>query len=180
MFYVSCFMKFMDKKNLFISTAVIAVFIAGLLWLGAPNKNQSNISDAASKSGAGQISAGHIDYDFGPVSMAKGKVSHAYKIVNPSAEPATISKIYTSCMCTVASLTTQDGQKFGPFGMPGHGGPSGKISTALESGQEAELEVVFDPTAHGPAGVGAIDRTVYVETATGQKLELNFTATVTP
>lgn len=171
-----------NKKNLIISAVIIFIFIVGLIWLGKPTQNQSNISDAASKSrsGNGQLSVGHIDYDFGPISMAKGKVSHAYKIVNPSAEPATISKIYTSCMCTVASLTMQDGQKFGPFGMPGHGGPSGKISTTLEPGQEAELEVIFDPAAHGPAGVGAIDRVAYIETATGQKLELNFTATVTP
>lgn len=169
-----------NKKNLFISAIVIFIFIVGLIWLGKPAQNQSNISDAASESGAGQISAGHIDYDFGPVSMAKGKVSHTYKIVNSSSEPATISKIYTSCMCTVASFMAPNGQTFGPFGMPGHGGPSGKISTTLQPGEEAQLEAVFDPAAHGPAGVGAIDRTVYVETANGQKLGLNFTATVTP
>lgn len=171
-----------SKKNLFISAIIIFVFIVGLIWLGKPAQNNGNISDAVSKaqSGAGKIGAGHIDYDFGPVSMAKGKVSHIYKIVNTSSEPTIISKIYTSCMCTVASFTTQDGQKFGPFGMPGHGGPSGKINTALQPGQEAELEAVFDPAAHGPAGVGAIDRVVYVETSDGQKLELKFTATVTP
>lgn len=171
-----------NKKNLFISAVIVFIFIIGLIWLGKPAQNQSSISDAASKSRTdqGQLSAGNSDYDFGPISMAKGKVSHTYKIVNPSVQPATISKIYTSCMCTVASFTTQDGQKFGPFGMPGHGGPSGKINATLNPGQEAELEAVYDPAAHGPAGVGAIDRAIYVETATGQKLELKFTAVVTP
>jgi hypothetical protein len=81
-------------------------------------------------------------------------------------------------MCTSASLTTGD-EKFGPFGMPGHGAiPSIKATVAVN--QEAEIEVVFDPTAHGPAGVGKIQRVVILENNAGGPIELNFSAMVTP
>lgn len=67
----------------------------------------------------------------------------------------------------------------GPFGMPGHGAiPT--INEALEPGTEATIEVVFDPAAHGPAGVGKVNRVVTVETASGEALQLSFQATVTP
>jgi len=81
-------------------------------------------------------------------------------------------------MCTTASLI-KGGEKFGPYGMPGHGFfPS--LNQRIEPGEEASLEVVFDPAAHGPAGVGRIDRIVNLENNAGKPLELVFSATVTP
>ncbi|KKT83316.1 MAG: hypothetical protein UW81_C0021G0020, partial [Candidatus Giovannonibacteria bacterium GW2011_GWC2_44_9] len=41
-------------------------------------------------------------------------------------------------------------------------------------------EVVFDPAAHGPAGVGRIERAVYLENSASEALQLKFSATVTP
>ena len=163
-------------KNIFITVATIAVLFGGLIWLsrGGAENNQANIS----QSGGGTLSAEEISFDFGSISMANGKVSHAFKIKNESSEPAVISKVYTSCMCTEATLMHGD-KKMGPFGMPGHGGTP-KINDALNPGEEVSIEAVFDPAAHGPAGVGLADRIVFVEDGTGKQLQLRFTAIVTP
>lgn len=117
-------------------------------------------------------------FDFGKISMAAGKVSHKFTIENTGQTALTITKLYTSCMCTVATLITLAGKK-GPFGMPGHAAiPS--ISETLAPGGRARVEIVFDPAAHGPAGVGRIERVITVETKAGKPLELGFVAMVTP
>ena len=117
-------------------------------------------------------------YNFGDVSMAKGNVTHNFKIVNNSGQPASISRIYTSCMCTEAKLM-MGGESFGPYGMPGHGLTS-SINKTMVPGSEADIETIFDPAAHGPAGVGPVERIIYVETENGAPLELKFRANVTP
>lgn len=167
------------NKNFIYSLLAIVVFVGGLIWLskpGAPktNQQQAGISDSAD----GVISAVETSYDFGVVSMAKGKVAHTFKITNSSTNPVVVAKLYTSCMCTEASMIMGN-KRVGPFGMPGHGFvPS--INQEIKANESADVEVVFDPAAHGPAGVGRIDRVVYLEQKSGANLELKFTAMVTP
>jgi hypothetical protein len=117
-------------------------------------------------------------YNFGTVSMAAGDVAHRYTVTNLGQSPITVTKLYTSCMCTTATLVTPSGRR-GPFGMPGHT-PISAIRERLAPGETALVDVVFDPAAHGPAGVGRIDRTVTLENDAGEPFELAFTATVTP
>jgi len=117
-------------------------------------------------------------FAFGRISMAAGKVSHRYSIRNTGITPLTINKIYTSCMCTEATLITRSAKR-GPFGMAGHGIlPS--VSERLAPGEAAQVDVVFDPAAHGPAGVGPTDRVVTIANDAGPALELRFSAMVTP
>ncbi|MBI5798635.1 MAG: hypothetical protein HZB10_01760, partial [Candidatus Yonathbacteria bacterium] len=87
-------------------------------------------------------------------------------------------KLFTSCMCTTASITA-DGKNFGPFGMQGHGFIP-PISATIAPNATATVDVTFDPNAHGPAGVGYIQRTVFIENSAGDPLEINFSVTVTP
>jgi hypothetical protein len=62
--------------------------------------------------------------------------------------------------------------------MPGHGFiPS--IGEILDAGASVDVEVVFDPAAHGPAGVGRIERVVTLENSAGAPLEFRFSANVT-
>ena len=117
-------------------------------------------------------------FDFGRISMANGQVSHRYTIRNSGSTPLTITKMFTSCMCTTATLTTRSARK-GPFGMPGHGWLA-SVSETLAPGEEAQVDVVFDPAAHGPAGVGPTARSVTVVNDAGLALELRFNAMVTP
>jgi hypothetical protein len=117
-------------------------------------------------------------HDFGTVSMAAGNVMHRYVITNLGPAPLTITQLSTSCMCTVATLVTSSAQR-GPFGMPGHG-VIPTIRESLAPRERAQVEVVFDPAAHGPAGVGLIERTVTVRNDAGEPLQLAFRATVRP
>jgi hypothetical protein len=117
-------------------------------------------------------------YGFGEISMAAGKVKHTYTVTNVGASPLSIVGVSTSCMCTAATIATANG-RFGPFGMAGHGRMP-TIREAIAPGAAAQVEVVFDPAAHGPAGIGRTERTVLVETDRGAPLELKLTAMVRP
>lgn len=82
-------------------------------------------------------------------------------------------------MCTEASLVLPGKKPMGPFGMPGHGFiPT--LSAVLGSGEKARVEVTFDPAAHGPAGIGNVSRTIYLENDSGAPLALSFAAKVKP
>ena len=81
-------------------------------------------------------------------------------------------------MCTTAALV-KNGKKSDAYGMPGHT-PIPTINVPINPQEEALVEVVFDPAAHGPAGVGPIERVVTLENNAGQPLELEFAALVSP
>lgn len=127
---------------------------------------------------AGQLTALRTKFNFGSISMAAGKVTHRYAISSAGTEPISVHKIYTSCMCTTAALV-KNGKASEAFGMPGHT-PIPAIDVPLEGKDRAFIEVIFDPAAHGPAGVGPIERVVTIENSAGQPLELQFAALVTP
>lgn len=118
-------------------------------------------------------------FDFGTISMANGIVRHSFVITNAGSRPVTVRQMYTSCMCTEASLLMPRGLRMGPFGMPGHG-MIPTINQELAPGEEATIEVTFDPAAHGPAGVGRIERMIYLETDAAAPFVLRITANVTP
>ena len=167
-------------RNVIIGSAAVVLLFVGLLWVSAPKKSAGNSSPqvASAQAISGSLSAEETSFDFGTVSMKNGKVNHVFKIKNDTDSTAVVSKLFTSCMCTTASISV-NGTKKGPFGMPGHGFvPS--IKGEIRASGSADVEVVFDPAAHGPAGVGRIDRVVYLEEKSGNKLELQFTAMVTP
>lgn len=172
------------NQKIIISGFVILLAIAGLVWLAKPSPTgeKAELPPVANIS----ISANEMKYDFGNISMKDGNVSHKFVIKNTASEPVSLNKLYTSCMCTSASLlvgdpSTGSGQvkKIGPFGMPGHGSfPSFKET--LEPGAEMEIEATFDPNAHGPAGIGRIERVVYLESNGQTVLELGIAAFVKP
>lgn len=163
-----------SNKNIIISVAASVLVIGGAIWF--TGLRPANNQPAAQ---AGTLEAEESSFDFGVISMAAGNVSRSFKIKNSGAGPVTIKKIYTSCMCTTAILN-KGGNKSGPFGMPGHGSAT-RLKETIGPGEEAEIEVVFDPAAHGPEGTGLIKRVVYVESDSeaAPKLQLTFEANVT-
>lgn len=166
-------------KNTLVYIAVIAVFIGGLVFFTRSGKeNNGAMINSSSGGTAGSLSVEETAFDFGEISMANGKVSHKFKIKNVGEGLVTIEKIYTSCMCTSAALWKDD-IKFGPYGMPGHG-IIPKINQKIDAGKEGEIEAIFDPAAHGPAGVGRIERVIYIEQRDGDTLQLQIGATVKP
>ena len=174
---------FSRKTKFILGAGAVVLVIGGLIIAARPEpaaKTPTAVemvkADAASS--AGRLTATETKFSFGPISMARGKVKHRYPIGNAGTEQIVIRKLYTSCMCTTAALV-KGGKAGEAFGMPGHT-PIPTINVPINPGEEAFVEVVFDPAAHGPAGVGPIERVVTIENNAGQPLELAFAALVSP
>ena len=167
-----------QKLNLMLIIGSIAILAGIVVLAGAFSGNSQNSSSIYSN---GVLTAENNDYDFGTISMANGNVSYKFKLKNEGNEKIIIKKVYTSCMCTTAAILDESGKKLGDFGMPGHGGSSSAANIEVKNNESIVVEAVFDPTAHGPAGTGLAQRSVYIETNSQKspKVELNFTATVT-
>jgi len=165
----------MKKYQGIIWTFVGAVAVIGLLWF-LQTASKSNSAPPVSTSGI--LSAEESSFNFGNVSMAAGKVSHSFTIKNIGSEPLSITRIYTSCMCTEAKLF-KNNNTIGPFGMQGMGyNPA--LNEILMPNEQAQIQVVFDPAAHGPAGLGRIERTVSVENNGKGRLDISISASVMP
>ncbi|MCR4283973.1 MAG: DUF1573 domain-containing protein [Parcubacteria group bacterium] len=167
------------NKNLVTYVAGVAVVIglvvAMALLSGGKTVNNSNPLAYS----AGVLNILEENYDFGTISMADGNVSHNFEVKNESNEPVMISKVYTSCMCTTASVIEEGGKRHGEYGMQGHG-PIEEANIEILPGGSVALEAVFDPAAHGPDGTGKVKRVVYLETNSQAKpkLEVVFEADV--
>jgi len=164
----------MNKTGLIIG--VIVIVILGLMFWGRENQSSTPGSDT---NVASVLSATEELYDFGTISMKDGLVDYVFKITNSSAEDILVKKITTSCMCTKAYLKGISGEEKGPFGMDGMGYLP-PINETIKAGESRALKVVYDPNAHGPAGVGTIDRFIYITDGAGGKLQLEIKALVTP
>ncbi len=169
-----------QAKNTILGLAVLLLVFGGMVWLTNSGSSRNGTGDGASQS-TGNLVAKETSYDFGTISMQNGKVTRSFEVKNDSAEPIRITKVYTSCMCTQALIKSAAGRQFGPFGMPGHGGALLSANIEVAPGETLTLDVIFDPAAHGPSGVGLARRNVYVETNSTKspKLEFEFQAMVT-
>ncbi|MEK7630269.1 MAG: DUF1573 domain-containing protein [Patescibacteria group bacterium] len=162
------------KKTILIISLTAAVLI-GLLWWGSQNTISRPSGNQLSSQSPLAISESL--YDFGTISMAKGNVNHIFAITNLTNKDIVVSDITTSCMCTSAYIV--DGNsKQGPFGMVGMGYVP-KANLLIKAGETKNIDVVYDPNAHGPAGVGLIDRFVYLSGVEGAT-QLEIKAVVTP
>ncbi len=164
----------MDKKFV-LSVIVVIVAIFGLMFFSKPYQKENLGGGSALASPF--VSSEKI-YDFGTISMKNGDVEKIFRVVNSADKDINLKKVTTSCMCTKAYVFGARGEK-GPFGMPGMGyvPPANEI---IKAGQSVDIKVVYDPNAHGPAGVGPIDRFVYLEDESGGVVELEIKALVTP
>jgi len=179
--------QFSTRMKVIVGVCAGILVLGGMIIAGMPDpgaNKSAQVSSTASVSSAPVGSAGALRareslFKFGSISMAAGKVSHLYRFRNDGERPVVLEKMYTSCMCTTAALIKSSGRKFAPVGMPGHA-PIPALNETLQPKEEAMVEVVFDPAAHGPAGVGPIERVVTIENSTGRPFELAFNANVTP
>lgn len=172
------------KKMLYTLIAFTVIVILLGIYISQENaaqpKPDSNrpVATASAPAAVGALASPGPFHDFGKISMAAGNVSHRFTIENTGGSAITVTKLYTSCMCTTATLITLAGKK-GPFGMPGHA-PIPSITEIMAPEGRARVEIVFDPKAHGPAGVGRIERVITVENNAGKPLTLGFVAMVAP
>lgn len=170
-----------EKNKIIVFSVVVVVLFASLFFIGKPGENQNKEINADSGQASALIAlkASEIFYDFGTISMKNGDVAKTFKVTNESEKDVLIPSLTTSCMCTRAYFLETDGTKSGPFGMPGMGIVP-KLNKTIKAGESADIEVVYDPNAHGPAGVGMIDRFVYLEDTKHNKLQFEIKANVTP
>ena len=164
----------MNKKAIIIIITAIVVLLGAMVWgysrMAGPT--QAQLSQQSS------LTASTTLYDFGTISMANGTVDHKFPIVNPTDQDITITNLQTSCMCTTAYIG-DGGSRQGPFGMPGMGGVTA-ASFVIPAHSTQNVDVIFNPAAHGPAGIGDIDRTIDVTQQGGGTLQLEIKAVVTP
>jgi hypothetical protein len=165
-----------------ISVLVVILFVAGLYIWGYFIRGGS--ADPAQDISTSNILKDSLAlseklYDFGAIKINDGNVETKFKVTNSTEKNVNLQSITTSCMCTTAYIESANGEK-GPFGMVGHGGPVSKANEIIKAGESRYIRVVYDPLAHGPAGVGQIDRFIYLTDNFGNTLQLEIKATVTP
>lgn len=168
-------MKRKHKTTLVWTFLILGMF--GFLWW-AGQIQSSKASTAQLPNAQSALVSDRQLYDFSTISMANGLVKTVFKVTNPTDKRIEVKKITTSCMCTKAYVLEGTSRK-GPFGMPGHGIVP-LANESIDAGETKEIEVVYDPAAHGPAGVGLIDRFIYLEEKNGSVLPLEIKAQVTP
>lgn len=168
------------KKNIIIVFILILV-VWGLAELGKSNqkKQTKQTQSIEIKQTKESLLVDNDVYDFGEISMKDGLVESIFSIKNTTNTDIFIEKIATSCMCTTAYLETNNTGEKGPFGMEGMGylPPANEL---IKSGETRNVRVVYDPNAHGPAGVGYIERFINLTDDNGNTLELEIKALVRP
>ncbi|MBI5023010.1 MAG: DUF1573 domain-containing protein [Candidatus Magasanikbacteria bacterium] len=150
----------MDKQTKIVLVIIVILVIGGIaaaVMATVKEKGQNGVPKLVLEMNS---------FDFGDVAMADGKITKNVKIKNDGNGDLKISKIITSCMCTEAFLEV-DGRKSPAFGMPGHGNGPLFWSEIIKPGEEGNLEIVFDPNAHGPDAVGPITRNVIITSNDG-------------
>ncbi|OGH17666.1 MAG: hypothetical protein A3C22_02190 [Candidatus Levybacteria bacterium RIFCSPHIGHO2_02_FULL_37_10] len=164
----------MDKKFIIGIVLFTLLIIGGAIFYG----NNSSSKAAVEKTSGAKIQTFEEDFDFKEIKYDGGNAKHPFKIKNVGTKDLTIANMVTSCMCTEVYLKTKTGES-PKFGMKGHATES-KWTGSLRLGEEAEVVVDFDPTAHGPQGVGPISRIVSFETNDPDKpyVEFSFSGNV--
>lgn len=160
-----------------ITLAIIGLFIWGYFTKNGAGATVQNISK--SNSSESSLTASEVFYDFGTISMKSGDVSKEFTITNNTVRDVTLKTVLTSCMCTSAFIVKLDGGVKGPFKMPGMGYVPPANET-IKAGESRIIRVVYNPNAHGPAGIGQIDRFVNLTDNVGGELQLEIKALVTP
>jgi len=176
----------MKSKTISSIAVVLFIFFGLFIWgysgrgvgAGATTASVQGVPGATGTTESA-LASQEVFYDFGTISMKDGNVTKEFVVTNPTDGDITVRTILTSCMCTTAFIVKPDGGTKGPFSMAGMGyvPPANEV---IKAGESRVIRVVYDPNAHGPAGIGRIDRFVMLTDSGGGTLELEIKALVTP
>lgn len=169
----------MKYKSTIILTTLVLAIIGTFVWGYFNKSSTSSVQGVSSDKAHSALAAAETFYDFGQISMKNGDVQKDFVINNPTGTDIFIPRVATSCMCTKAYIVEADGSAKGPFGMLSMGYVPPANET-IKPGESKIIRVVYDPNAHGPAGIGPIDRFISVTDANGGVLQLEIKALVTP
>lgn len=151
-----------NRIKIFIGISALAVLlVVGLSVVGSDQKD----SGEEISSGTPKIQFENKSQELGDVSMKEGEISGTFKFKNVGDGDLKLRGMKTTCMCTTAKLVIGD-KKSPSFGM--HNNPT-YWSDVLRPGEEATIEFIFDPNAHGPDATGPITRGISVLSNDGGK-----------
>lgn len=147
-------------KPLIVTFGITILLIFGFILLqGKGNTWVAEDKEVLGDAEGVEVNPGN--YELGEVSINGGLVTKEYEVKNTSEKTLILKKITTSCMCTKASFEIGDiATKF--FGMEGHGDKNPSVNVEIGAGATGKAIVRFDPAAHGPQGVGPVDRSVFL------------------
>ena len=148
-----------DKKVIIIFIIATILIIGGGVYILAGSTTTQNA----------KVSFDTKVHDWGTIPYGGGNVSKIFTIKNTGSDILKLTNIKTSCMCTKAYLEI-DGITSPAFGMHDSSSWVGEVLP----GGETKLNVVFDPTFHGPTGVGPVERLILVETNDANNSRLEF------
>lgn len=170
----------MNERFFTIGAILFTVLIIIIAVIAFSGQGTTAGSSTATLSSGSVLAAKEVEKDIGTVSMGKGIVPIVYEVTNTGSEAVTVNKLYTSCMCTRAQIRGKDGKVSGWGNMQGHGGGAVNPNWTVAAGETIMVAAEFDPTAHGPEGVGPIQRVVVLETTSSKtpRIELGFSGTV--
>ncbi len=152
----------MNNKRVLIGiiAAAAIVLFGGVVLLS--NSSAGPAKGNLEKVAGAKVESVETNFDFKDIPYSGGNAVHEFKIKNTGDKDLKVGNMATSCMCTKVYLKTELGN--GPeFGMKGHSSSSDWTGT-LSPGKEGSIVAVFDPTAHGPQGVGPMSRFISFET----------------
>lgn len=172
----------MESKTISIIAVILLIVFGLFIWsYSGKGGTVASVQGAPGSASTSKsvLTAPEMFYDFGTISMKNGNVSKEFIVTNPTNSDIIVRTILTSCMCTSAFIVKPNGSMKGPFKMPGMGYVPPADET-IKAGESQTIRVVYDPNAHGPAGVGRIDRFVTLTDEAGGTLQLEIQALVTP
>lgn len=159
---------------------IFAVIILTIGNIGKNNASEAKITNVDSVDSTYKLDK--TSFSFGKISQKDGNVETNFELTNTGSSDIYVKKLYTSCMCTKTQIVFSDGSKTSLNGMLGHGPDSDLlVEKSIKAGETVKVRAVFDPNAHGPAGVGFIKRNITLETnlKTDPTIQVSFDAEVT-
>src|SRR3989338_9059763 len=156
----------MNFKLVFWLVLSLITLVAGAVWFATVLTGKPTVLEPSSNV---KVVVPESSFDWGTIPYAGGNAVKTFVIKNEGTEVLKLLNIKTSCTCTKAQITTEQGQS--PY-FSMH--PTSSWSGEVSPGKEAQLTVIYDPTFHGPTGIGPITRLISVETNDKIKPKLEF------
>lgn len=162
-------------KGIYLSTEkkiVIGIIIFTLVLLGGSIfvlSSGNNSAQAINVTQNAKLDVAEKQFDWGTIKYSGPKATKVFTIKNSGTESLQLTKVKTSCTCTTAQISI-DGNKSPLFSMHAGSPWVGEVAP----GKEAQIEIVFDQTFHGPSGVGPIERYITVETNDANQPSIEF------
>ncbi|NNJ48585.1 MAG: DUF1573 domain-containing protein [Acidimicrobiia bacterium] len=149
------------------------LFVAALVGTGACTDRPA--AEDLPEAGLSSFSVDRSGHDFGRVPIDGGVVEAVFHVVNDGPDQVRLLSVSTSCGCTTALAVFTDGSTVGSYDAPAGSQDAGRI---VRTGESFQVQVKFDPAAHGPNGVGQLMREVILATLDGVPTRLVITADV--